>query len=637
MPSKFRSMNLPRDDRPVQDPPASFFGRMKKRFTKKPNSKNHDGSNGFSDSLTHGNIRLAVSGEAKCQRNRRNGVNGKISGKQTARNYCDIDLASEISTQHTQEEQNMFEKQGARPKCNGASQHLTSINDTKTVSIENGLSNGSDIGNHDNNGTSPCGNSEEQNSTSDDVFQDSAVKTLSTSSEPVHMSLNQENETEQRWEKKEVKTLKESESIPKNSEIVDLVTHSESLTTGEQSNTKDGQAEQLEDQCSTTEPFPPTSESRAETKLANPQGRDSSDKADELDNSVNISPETELEVFPPKPRMPPRPMSLNLDVQVPPPIPVRSPLARSLSMNQAKEVPKPPVDSTILENGHRSHELFPFDDAGLKALKSKTLGHQPTRKTQTHKPSKFSKFNILRGKSNKNRHTIHVMANRQLPDIPDEEPLNRPDADSPLNRNTESDVPSSPTSPTNEAGKFTSTLRHLSECGWYWGPMSWDDAEAKLADTPDGSFLVRDSSNERYLLSLSFRSNGRTHHTRIEHTKGTFGFWSQPQSHGCSSIVEFMEKAMAHSKNSKFLYFLRPRFTGAPPVPVQLTYPISRFKRVQTLQHICRFIIRRYVRLDHIETLPLPSKVKEYLLEGQYYTQDDVRPPDEDEDSDEKN
>jgi len=44
----------------------------------------------------------------------------------------------------------------------------------------------------------------------------------------------------------------------------------------------------------------------------------------------------------------------------------------------------------------------------------------------------------------------------------------------------------------------------------------------KLEDKPDGSFLVRDSSDERYILSLSFRSQGVTHHTRIEHYKGEF-------------------------------------------------------------------------------------------------------------------
>jgi len=58
------------------------------------------------------------------------------------------------------------------------------------------------------------------------------------------------------------------------------------------------------------------------------------------------------------------------------------------------------------------------------------------------------------------------------------------------------------------------------QCEWYWGALSWEEATMWLADLPDGSFLVRDSSDYRYILSLSFRSQGRTHHTRIEHYKG---------------------------------------------------------------------------------------------------------------------
>ncbi|XP_008563493.1 PREDICTED: suppressor of cytokine signaling 7-like, partial [Galeopterus variegatus] len=68
-----------------------------------------------------------------------------------------------------------------------------------------------------------------------------------------------------------------------------------------------------------------------------------------------------------------------------------------------------------------------------------------------------------------------------------------------------------------DSSSFAASLRELEKCGWYWGPMNWEDAEMKLKGKPDGSFLVRDSSDPRYILSLSFRSQGITHHTRMEH------------------------------------------------------------------------------------------------------------------------
>lgn len=126
--------------------------------------------------------------------------------------------------------------------------------------------------------------------------------------------------------------------------------------------------------------------------------------------------------------------------------------------------------------------------------------------------------------------------------------------------------------------------------------MNWEDAEMKLKGKPDGSFLVRDSSDPRYILSLSFRSQAVTHHTRMEHYRGTahtqnvlqssevmvclkwlcgpagtFSLWCHPKFEDrCHSVVEFIERAIMHSKNGKFLYFLRSRVPGNQP-------PISSF------------------------------------------------------------
>ncbi|XP_021480408.1 suppressor of cytokine signaling 7 isoform X2 [Oncorhynchus mykiss] len=171
-----------------------------------------------------------------------------------------------------------------------------------------------------------------------------------------------------------------------------------------------------------------------------------------------------------------------------------------------------------------------------------------------------------------------------------------------------------------DASSFATSLRELEKCGWYWGPMNWEDAEMKLKAKPDGAFLVRDSSDPRYILSLSFRSQGVTHHTRMEHYRGTFSLWCHPKFEDrCHSVVEFIERAIMHSKNGKFLYFLRSRVPGLPPTPVQLLYPVSRFSSVKSLQHLCRFCIRQLIRIDHIQELPLPTPLIVYLRKFYYY------------------
>lgn len=164
---------------------------------------------------------------------------------------------------------------------------------------------------------------------------------------------------------------------------------------------------------------------------------------------------------------------------------------------------------------------------------------------------------------------------------------------------------------------LTQELFRLSKFGWYWGPITRVEAEDKLANQQNGAFLVRDSSDERYLLSLSFRSYGRTWHTRIEHCNGMFSFYAQPETEGYPSIVDLIEHSMNDSQTGIFCYS-RSRSPGAPSFPVRLTKPVSRFTQVRSLQYLCRFVIRQYTRYDHIQQLPLPKKIKGWIEENQY-------------------
>ena len=162
-------------------------------------------------------------------------------------------------------------------------------------------------------------------------------------------------------------------------------------------------------------------------------------------------------------------------------------------------------------------------------------------------------------------------------------------------------------------------LRDLAHYGWYWGPLTRLEAEEKLNGHNDGTFLVRDSSDERYLLSLSFRSQGKSLHTRIEYCNGRFSFYSFPDSEneGYGSVADLIEKSMQYSSVGVFC-FSRARAMGSPAVPVRLLKPLSRLTKVRSLQHYCRFVIRQSIRFDSIRQLPLPRHVHSYLEGSQY-------------------
>ena len=76
---------------------------------------------------------------------------------------------------------------------------------------------------------------------------------------------------------------------------------------------------------------------------------------------------------------------------------------------------------------------------------------------------------------------------------------------------------------------------------------------------------------------------------------------------------------------------------------VQLLHPVSRVKKVQSLQHMCRynlslirrkkkipkrhffyhfrFVILKLVPRDHVDQLPVPKRIKDYLKTPNYYSE----------------
>ncbi|KAF2356076.1 SH2 domain [Trinorchestia longiramus] len=166
---------------------------------------------------------------------------------------------------------------------------------------------------------------------------------------------------------------------------------------------------------------------------------------------------------------------------------------------------------------------------------------------------------------------------------------------------------------------FASMIEKVKDYGWYWGPISGKAAEKIVSNEPDGSFIVRDSSDDHYIFSLTFKLNGLTRHVRIEHDQGNFSFGGYTKFKS-QTIVEFIESAIEHSRSGRYLFFLHRRPLLGPR-RVQLLHPVSRYRHVQSLQHLCRFVIVKNVRRDRLELLPLPGRLLQYLSSPHYYSE----------------
>ncbi|KAL8588871.1 hypothetical protein ACOMHN_051465 [Nucella lapillus] len=143
-------------------------------------------------------------------------------------------------------------------------------------------------------------------------------------------------------------------------------------------------------------------------------------------------------------------------------------------------------------------------------------------------------------------------------------------------------------------------LEKITNCSFYWGVIDRYEAERLLDKKREGTFLLRDSAQDDFLFSVSFRRYNRSLHARIEQWNHRFSFdVHDPAVYSADSVCGLIE----HYKDSSRCLFFEPMLTD----PLHRTFPFS-------LQHLARAVVcnnlRRY---DHISRLPLPMSMKAYL------------------------
>lgn len=85
-------------------------------------------------------------------------------------------------------------------------------------------------------------------------------------------------------------------------------------------------------------------------------------------------------------------------------------------------------------------------------------------------------------------------------------------------------------------------LQKITACCYYHGKMDRYEAERLLDGKPEGTFLLRDSAQDDYLFSVSFRKYGRSLHARIEQYNHKFSFDSHdPSVYTASTVTGLVE------------------------------------------------------------------------------------------------
>lgn len=163
---------------------------------------------------------------------------------------------------------------------------------------------------------------------------------------------------------------------------------------------------------------------------------------------------------------------------------------------------------------------------------------------------------------------------------------------------------------------LSQTKSQLASCGWYHGALSWQESNHLLANTRDGTFLLRDSQFPGCLYSLSVnRAYYGPTSIRIHFAGGKFKLDSdesvRQQMPSFSSVIDLVEY---HLESSKAANRQNPSNAMLSENHVSLKRPL--YKKTPTLAHLARISINKSLkngRQSDTRRLELPVKILQYL------------------------
>ncbi|XP_047222072.1 suppressor of cytokine signaling 1-like [Girardinichthys multiradiatus] len=142
------------------------------------------------------------------------------------------------------------------------------------------------------------------------------------------------------------------------------------------------------------------------------------------------------------------------------------------------------------------------------------------------------------------------------------------------------------------------TYLQLQQSGYYWGPMTMEEAHKRLTHAPLGTFLLRDSGQPDVFFTLSYQSEDGPTSVRVQLNNLLFSL------HGSQ-------------KTFTSLFALLAFYTSSP---CKLTEPYRR-QRPERLKQMCRRALVQTHGVESIRTLHgLSPDVKAYVCAYPYCT-----------------
>lgn len=168
--------------------------------------------------------------------------------------------------------------------------------------------------------------------------------------------------------------------------------------------------------------------------------------------------------------------------------------------------------------------------------------------------------------------------------------------------------------------RLSNTVRRLSACGFYYEGLALNEAAKALQSAPVGTFLVRDSADPRFLFALSVRTERGPTSVRIHYSQGYFRLDAehtlQDAMPSFECVLELIDYYVRLSQTDKARAHVWLDQTGRRDLHIRLSKPL--YRRVATLQHLCRTTLAVHVPREQLGRLPLPPSLTAFVKDYPY-------------------
>ena len=167
------------------------------------------------------------------------------------------------------------------------------------------------------------------------------------------------------------------------------------------------------------------------------------------------------------------------------------------------------------------------------------------------------------------------------------------------------------------AARLSEVKRLLQTCGWYHEGLSWQQSENLLKNTAVGRWLMRDSSDSRYMFAVSVQTARGPTSVRVHYFLGQFRLDAEPRLAFAIPLfdcpIKMLEYYVEYSKSvDEHRKEVWVDYSGQLYSEIYLTKPLV--KGVRSLSHLARLVVNR----SKLPTKHLPPLIRNYLAEYPY-------------------